>query len=532
MLTVATPNNLGRSMQRWKLSPDLAVTLETSKNGKPGYSMSGESHRRARLSRARATSVPSANKLSSPGVAVSSAAKPALRVAISTGDVSGDMHAARVVTALFERAEELGVRLEVVALAGERTAAAGATLIGDNTGLSSIGLLEAVPFVIPSLKLQARVREALKLETPDVAVMIDYPGVNIPFGKYLREEQRTRIVYYIPPNEWLWNESRTPTICGMCDAILCNYQGEVDYFKQNGGRAELVGHPLLDSVQGAPSRLEARKILSIDPAATVVLLTPASRAQARSCHRLHPFSSIKPAWSLSLLHRGSAAIFSGDWRHRDGQDDAQATGVIAMGKMTPRRLAALCFAKDARLAGDLRVIPEVRLQFVVSLAAPHLREAMQLAVEESGLEAVILWEGDPHVAMAAADAALTKSGSVNVELALLGVPQVVLYRIDALTGWLARNVLKFQVEHVSLVNLILDRAAVPEFIQEQCISEDIAVAVEALLPNAGALRKRADMLLAYEELREALGKTGVASRAAACILDIALRTKDGPANSV
>eukprot|EP00854_Cymbomonas_tetramitiformis_P002940 gene2940-3753_t len=87
-------------------------------------------------------------------VAVSSAAKPALRVAISTGDVSGDMHAARVVTALFERAEELGVRLEVVALAGERTAAAGATLIGDNTGLSSIGLLEAVPFVIPSLKLQ------------------------------------------------------------------------------------------------------------------------------------------------------------------------------------------------------------------------------------------------------------------------------------------------------------------------------------------------------------------------------------------
>ena len=82
---------------------------------------------------------------------------------------------------------------------------AGATLLGDNTGQSSIGLMHALPFVLPALRLQRRVRGELERPggpRPDVAVLIDYPGVNMPFGRYLRRELGARVVYYIPPNEW------------------------------------------------------------------------------------------------------------------------------------------------------------------------------------------------------------------------------------------------------------------------------------------------------------------------------------------
>lgn len=98
---------------------------------------------------------------------------------------------------------------------------------GDNRGLSSIGLLEALPLVLPTLRLQAHVRAALQGHAPDAVVLIDYPGVNIPFGRYLRERFGCPVVYYVPPNEWLWNEARTPAVCAIADAILCTYPREV-----------------------------------------------------------------------------------------------------------------------------------------------------------------------------------------------------------------------------------------------------------------------------------------------------------------
>lgn len=98
---------------------------------------------------------------------------------------------------------------------------------GDNRGLSSIGLLEALPLVLPTLRLQAQVRAFLRDQPPDLVVLIDYPGVNIPFGRYLKHQYGCPVVYYVPPNEWLWNKARTPALCALSDAILCTYPREV-----------------------------------------------------------------------------------------------------------------------------------------------------------------------------------------------------------------------------------------------------------------------------------------------------------------
>eukprot|EP01018_Ginkgo_biloba_P012050 Gb_36574 [translate_table: standard] len=122
--------------------------------------------------------------------------------------------------------------------------------------------------------------------------------------------------------------------------------------------------------------------------------------------------------------------------------------------------------------------------------------------------------------MKGADIAITKSGSVNLELALHNVPQVVVYRIDGLSAWIVRNLFSLSIKSVSLVNLILEYQLVPEFIQEEASVEKIAEAAIKLLPLPGNdTSERKKVLEGYKELRKLLGKPGVATRVAKSILE-------------
>ena len=117
---------------------------------------------------------------------------------------------------------------------------------------------------------------------------------------------------------------------------------------------------------------------------------------------------------------------------------------------------------------------------------------------------------------AAADLALGKSGTVNLELALQGVPQVVGYRVSRLTAWVARHVLRFQVDHISPVNLLLKQRLVPELLQDELTAEAL---VERALPLLTDTPERQAMLEGYARLRTTLGAPGVTERAAKAIFD-------------
>ena len=118
---------------------------------------------------------------------------------------------------------------------------------------------------------------------------------------------------------------------------------------------------------------------------------------------------------------------------------------------------------------------------------------------------------------AAADLALTKSGTVNLELALRGVPQVVGYRVSRPTAWLARHLLHFRVDHISPVNLVLEERLLSELLQDDLTVEAIVAEALPLLDPTGAARQR--IRDGYERLRHELGETGVTGRAACAILD-------------
>ena len=109
-----------------------------------------------------------------------------VRLLVSTGEVSGDLQGGLLIRALHQEASDRGLALEVVALGGERMQEAGATLLANTVSLGAIGLWEAVPLVLPTLKLQARLRQWLESNPPDGAVLLDYMGANVNLGLRLR----------------------------------------------------------------------------------------------------------------------------------------------------------------------------------------------------------------------------------------------------------------------------------------------------------------------------------------------------------
>jgi lipid-A-disaccharide synthase len=380
------------------------------------------------------------------------------RVFISTGEVAGDLQGALLIAALQRQAARLGWKLEIVALGGEKMAAAGATVLGDTSSIGSVGIFESLPFVLPTLQLQKRAIAFLQQHPPDLVVLIDYAQPNLNIGSYLhRKLPNVPIVYYIAPQVWVWamNSRNTEQIVKITDKVLAIFPEEARYFEQHGGKVVWVGHPLVDRMQSAPSRDAARAALGIPPEQTVIALLPASRRQ-----------EIK--------------------------------------YLLPVMLQAAKTLQDK--------LPQVH--FWIPLSLEIYRQPIEQAIARYGLQATVR-SGQTLEILAAADLAITKSGTVNLEIALLDVPQVVIYRVSPMTAWIARHILKFSIPFMSPPNLVEMKSIVPELPQEQATPENIVQNALDMLLNPSC---RQQILANYQQMRRALGEVGVCDRAAQEIL--------------
>ena len=387
---------------------------------------------------------------------------------ISTGEVSGDLQGSLLIKALHQEARKRCVTLRVSALGGPRMQTAGAELLANTTPLGAIGLWEALPLVLPTLQLQGKARRWLASNPPDGVVLIDYMGGNTPLGRRVkRERPELPVLYYIAPQEWAFRmgEGGTTRLIGFSDQILAIFPEEARFYRERGAVVHWVGHPLLDTLGELPSRAAARQELAIAEDESLLLLLPASRKQ-------------ELRWLLPPLAEAAA------------------------------RLQKIC----------------PKLKVIAPSAQPGFEQPLRDVIDRVGLKATVLNsdQGDrlrPTIC-AAADLALTKSGTVNLELALRGVPQVVGYRVSRLTALMARRLLRFQVEHISPVNLVLGERLVPELLQEQLQVDQLVAEALPLLQNPMA---RQEMLAGYGRLRALLGEPGVTQRAAALILDAVVK---------
>ncbi|MFO0047550.1 MAG: lipid-A-disaccharide synthase [Pseudanabaena sp.] len=388
----------------------------------------------------------------------SSEIKTKRRVFISTGEVSGDWHGAILIEGLRERAALRGIELEIVGLGGDRMAATGIKVLGNTVGIGSIGIVEALPYILPTLKVQRDAKQWLKTAPPDVVVLIDYMMPNQSMGHYAKHTLKIPVIYYIAPQEWVWsyNDKNTRAIADFTDKLLAIFPQEAIFYEKQGTNVQWVGHPFVDLMARIPDRLEARKKLGIADEELVVTLLPASRTQE--------LRSVMPI-------------------------------ILAAAKIIQTKL------------------PHVK--FWLPLSLERYRPEVEKLLEEYDIKATII-SAKSQIAISAADLVLSKSGTVNLETALLNVPQVILYRVSNVTAWIARHLLKLKLPFISPVNLVNMESVVPEFVQTDAIPEAIAECALDLLINPQA---RQTMLDGYSRVRESLGEKGAINRVADSILD-------------
>ena len=378
------------------------------------------------------------------------------RILFAAGEASGDMYAAELMPRLAERLPGLSA----FGLGGAQSRAAGIDTIVDMDQVSVMGLVEVLRHYGQLRAAMNSLVEALDHDRPDLVIAIDFQEFNQRLAKAAKA-RGIPVLFFVAPQVWAWRAGRAKHFHRYADQLAVLFDFEVPLFARYGLPTTHVGHPLLDLIdREAPDRSSAREALSLPADETVIGLLPGSRRG--EIERLLPVF-------LETAERLLAA--NPDRRFL----------MPRAGSIDPDWLLAQ-----------------------VEAATPSAALRERLTVTEGGARQV----------MAASDALLVASGTATLEAALIGTPQVIAYRSNALTYALAKQLVR--VEHVGLPNIILGHAAIPERIQHEASPARLAPDIEALLSRRGAREQRA----ALEEIRDRLGAGGALDRLADLAADM------------
>lgn len=368
------------------------------------------------------------------------------RLFLLAGEPSGD----KLGAALIEGLRALTPTAEIVGVGGPEMEARGLQSLFPMADLSVMGLVEVLPRY---LHLRRRLREAAAAVAemgPDALVTIDSPDFSLRLAALARgTSPRLRTIHYVAPSVWAWRPGRAARMAKVVDHVLALLPFEPPYMEAAGMTCDFVGHPVAaEPIASAAEVAAFREAHGIAEATPLLLALPGSR-------------------------RGEVARLA----NRFGE------------------------ALRAVLARH----PEAR---VVVPAVPHL--AVLVADRIAG------WPGRPILvdpgrddaaakgaAFAAADVALAASGTVSLELAAAGVPMVIGYDMAPLTRAIVGRLLR--VDTVTLVNLVSETRAVPEFLGRNCRPEPMAAALIKLLEDPAA---RAAQEAALTLTMERLGRGG------------------------
>ena len=331
---------------------------------------------------------------------------------------------------------------------------AGVRLLFNPTSISTIGFLEALRSVQVLRRVLLKLGEIVDRPQPDAAVLIDFPGFNMRFAEILKRKG-IPCVYYFSPSAWAWGRGRAEKVAETVTKVAAVFPFEYDVYKEAGADVEFVGHPLLDIVPERIPRDEARSMLGLPQEVTLTALLLGSRRQE--------IKGLVPTMlkSVELLRRR---------------------------------------------------IPDIEPVMAAAQTIP-VEEYRKLAGDKYGGLHVI--QGQTYEILSAVDLAVVACGTATLETALLGVPQVAVYRISSSTYYVAKMLVR--TPYIALPNIVAGREIVPELIQNDSTPENIAAHLERIWQEDERRRIEAD----YAEIRKRLGEGGAVSKAAGIVLDIA-----------
>ena len=366
---------------------------------------------------------------------------------------SGDRLGANLMKVLRQR---LGGAVRFEGVGGRAMAREGLASLFPIEELSIIGLAAVVKQLPKILRLIKQTATAVTEASPDILVIIDSPDFTHRVARRVRaSDPRIPIVDYVSPSVWAWRPGRARAMRTYVEHVMALLPFEPDAYRRlQGPPCSYVGHPLTEQLASLrPGADEAKRRGEPPP---VLLVLPGSR---RSEIRHH------------------MAVF--------GQ--------------------ALARLKDEGVAFEL-ILPTM----------PHLQEAVTEALGAWRVQPrVVVGEQEKRAAFRIAHAALAKSGTVTLELALAGVPMVTAYRTGSTEAWILRRAIN--VNSVILANLVVGENVVPEFLQQDCTPEKLSPALRDVLGDSPLRRKQVEAFAKIDRIMST-GDQSPSARAAEIVL--------------
>jgi lipid-A-disaccharide synthase len=327
--------------------------------------------------------------------------------------------------------------VEFIGTGGDALAAARVKLYFHIKQLSFMGFIEVIGHLAFMRRVMRTLLNAVEREKPDLVILVDYPGFNLWLARRIKEKHQVPILYYITPQLWAWGSGRIQLMRKYIDHLVVILPFEKAFYAQHGITAEYFGHPLIEAARPAMTKESFFQKFGIQPRSHVLGLLPGSRLQE------------------------------------------------------------VCKILPVMLRTAERVHRREKIQVVVG-ASPNINPAVFTQLTARAQVPCSICPSLPYDVMRYADLVLTASGTATLETAYIGTPLLILYKVSFAT-WLAGRLL-VKIPYIGLVNVVLGKKAVPEFIPFNMRPSRIAPEVLRLLGDTAAYQQMVQELARVREL--------------------------------
>lgn len=338
---------------------------------------------------------------------------------IFAGETSGDLHGSRLIQSLQEG--------HFSGIGGPHMRKENFDCLIKMENFQVMGLTDVLKSFPRLWKLFYQVRDLICQRKPDCLILIDYPGFNLRLAKSLRKKgYQGKIVQYICPSVWAHGKKRIATLAKHDDLLLTIYPFEKPYFSHTQLQVEYIGNPLVETIKTHIDNPNWKKEFGLPSDGEIISLFPGSRK------------------GEILLH-------------------------------APLQLQTAALLK--------RRYPQ--LIFAISCAQESLHEDLVKIAKQSSLklneDLFIVPSSVRYELMKSSKASLAKSGTVSLELALHAIPSVIHYELTPLNYFFAKYILRLQLSHYCIVNILAGKTLYPEFMGRQISPKDLSSHIEKLL---------------------------------------------------
>lgn len=378
-----------------------------------------------------------------------------MKIMISVGEASGDMHAANVLQKLNNNGNK---NIEAFGMGGKRLRACGMELLVDNQHHSVMGLVEVLN-KYPQLRANlTTLKKALRERQPDLLLVVDYPHFNMKLATAAKS-LNIPVIYFIAPKVWASRPGRLQELAKLVDHMAVILPFEVELFENAGIPTTFVGNPLLDNCK----LIEAGDCkIDCDPAPRIALL-PGSRKS-----------------EISYLF--------------------------------PAMLDAAALLKDK--------YPDS--EFLVPVAETIDESYIKEFFHDRDVN-IKLIKPDDYRLLASSKVAIVASGTATLELAVLGVPMIVTYRMNQLSYAVVKRWVT--IPNISLTNIIAQRKVVPELLQDEVTADSLFEAADKLLSDPALhAKQKAELATVYR----LLGSSGATEKLTKLISRVVQEQRNTP----